>query len=464
MNIVRSEKLGKNFYLCSHTYTTSIKSGVRIGTPESLSIAEELFRQGVALVYQHNRTGTGYTHMYNPDQRLTNAEYMYLMRLPGKFITPQHIRVLCLQVPKGGATRPPLTPAQQSYRRKMRQVSGLQRKENEAAERIGTYPISGVQGRGAYYPSPFEQVCDANGSCKPDPDTRVAGGRSGRNSGPQPGRSGSRCGPDANAGADSDDDEKYNPVEEEEKNYGCILPLKCINGVCALSPEDRKCPPYNYPITVNKSDGTGSFTVQNLSTLRTTKKKIFDPYQLNFYDTCVPPIELYGGYWITDPQVRQYIGLELEPKYVSRQQWFTMLHEQAQQRVPSIDAEEEEDVPVDDDAENLQVKKLVMQDPWTRAPFFLWTNPEDGVETRVYMDPSEPVVSYDEVSYDEVLQLLEQPLEEAFEQPQDVDKFQGSQESYRASRRVSRPGTTRQRRRELTGPASGTRSRTKSRK
>lgn len=300
MPVVYSQVTGtKGFVPCSKPYRQIISRALQLG---DFKTANELFQQGHRLVW--NLNGNVYKHQFLPHATLSAEEYQNISN-----IKPEEMNISLLNQQCGidPIKRPttfigPQLPVVRTAMKNMQHVQNLS--YNEASK--DGFPVYGFKGLATYAPSPFEQEFDAK--------------------------------------------QNYTPTVCELNN-DCKHGGVCENGKCLLPRELRKCPPFQYPVSL--LNGNESFTIHNPSAKRTVKTEKYSTFFNEWYDTCVPEKKYSGQQWITDPQLRKYIGLPFDVKQIPEKEW------------------------------TLESKnKDIFNDPSTDAPYFMQDN--NGIIMRVY--------------------------------------------------------------------------------
>lgn len=314
MPVIYSQYTGnKGFQPCSRTYRKTILQALQ---QQQYGMAQELFQQGHKLMWTLARDG--YVHRLNPRLKMSVQRYQQIEQLDPQQITPALLDEQC-GAPRRAQVRPTafVGPQLSVVRSASTNMQRVQSMSYEAAARDG-YPVQGFKGLALYAPSPFQQEVAEDGvTYRP-----VRGSK-------RRGNSAGRCNDDGS----------------------CSQGLVCQQNTCVVPPDQRTCPPFQYPVELR--DAQGQWRVQNPSARRTVKKTAFSPVTRQYFNTCVPSDDYTVQRWVEDPRLRRYIGLAFDVRQLPAQQW-------------SVEAADKE----------------VLRDPATNAPYFL--QPGNGVLYRVY--------------------------------------------------------------------------------
>ena len=309
MPVVYSTKTGsKGFYPCSRVYQQVLLNAIQQG---DYATVQELFQQSHRLVWKINSSGTQYINIYDPTSTMTIEEHNRIANLSGRDVTANLVRQQCGGVQKDRKTTGFVGPQLSSVSRAMNRMQRVQKASYEAAARDG-YPIDGFRGLGLYAPSPFTQQQDEKGVYRPSVDSAA-----------------------------------YCDVENP-----CPDNLECENNVCVIPTNRRECPPFQYPVTLDGKEG--KFTTLNVSSERTRRVRKYSGFWNQWYDTCIPGENKTTQRWVTDRQLRSYIGLAFDVEQLPVDEW--------NQR---------------------KGESRILYDPSTYAPYFVEKDP-DGHLKRYY--------------------------------------------------------------------------------
>ena len=284
MPVLYATKSGsKGFQACSGTYRQTL---LRALEQQDYVTASELFHQAHSLLWLPNETKTEYRHRLYPQQVLSAQEFNRIKNLPGSQITAALVNQQCGGVSSGRIRRstPLVGPQLPTVRRSMNSMQRVQRASYEAAEREG-FPVQAFKGLGTYGPSPFLQEVDEKGVYTPV------------NRQHNPGESSGPCLP----------------------NQTCNNNLQCSNNVCVVPREQRQCPPFQFPVTLQ--DEKGTFVVNNPSAKRTEKVSQYSSFWNQDYDTCQPGGNYSAQRWVQNDRLRQYIGLAFDVIQIPVNEW-----------------------------------------------------------------------------------------------------------------------------------------------
>ena len=303
MPVIYNPGIGRKGLLpCSKMYQRTLEN---LYAQQKYDILENLFRQAHQQIWRLNSQGNTYINVYNPSVQIDIAEYTRIANLPGSQINPHEIQEQCKTKTQPFIIPDRMGPQFSVVSKALKRAALLQLSTYEEAERQGKFPVNYYRNNVIYAPSPFRQDCVGE-FCVPE------------NQDHQAGRSGGSC----------------------DLKTVCSDPdTICEQGMCVVSPDKRECPPFQYNAKLrhndnNNNNNNSDHVVQQFSRYRSQKTKRYSPKIPGYYDVCVAPFESKYDQqqWITDPIVRQYLGLPNNIKFLPRDQFYELLYQLPMER------------------------------------------------------------------------------------------------------------------------------------